>query len=279
MTTPLPVGLARVKYIDSHPNLMCGRTLLAVLVSISFLLTALSGAVDANLAAEPTGGIAAEGNRATFLKTVDVLIEVKDEKATGAGRYMLFNPSNETEFLTICFDSGTISSNVSVNKDGVRVAVEQGAITSYLNYYWGEVFDVAVYPNTHTNITVDWEFDIIERSGTQYTDRTNYVARYLIIGTAGWNHSIERVNVTFHLDSSHFKSYSANSGFKAYTMDVGVALAYEFTDFDLQEEEIVVRGDSFIWNIGAMSCIILFIVTGIVGVALYLGIRKREKRD
>jgi hypothetical protein len=279
MTAPLPVGLARVKYIDSHPNFMSGRILLAVLVSISFILTALAGAVDANLAAEPTGGIAAEGNRATFLRTADVLIEMKDETATGAGRYMLFNPSNVTEFLTICFDSGTISSNVTVNKNGFRVVAEPGAITSHLRNYWGTVFEVAVGPGTHANITVDWEFDIIERGGTQYTDRTSYVARYLIIGTAGWNHSIDRVNVTFRLNSSHFRSYSANSGFKAYTMDGAAALTYEFTEFDLQEEEIVVRGDSFIWNIGAMSCIILFIVAGIVGVALYLWIRKREKGD
>ncbi len=59
------------------------------------------------------GAIGNEGYR-TYLKDVNISIDLHEERADGKGYYMFFNPGNETEDLNIFFDPSYYADNCRI---------------------------------------------------------------------------------------------------------------------------------------------------------------------
>ena len=265
---------------------MRGRMKFIAMINGLCLLLIIGQPVTANIGAEPAGGIAGEGNYLTYLKNVRTFLIIEDESANGTGYYTIYNPSNETENLTICFDPGTQRTNVTVMVDGSYVNHYIGGIKSdYLVHTWmenesyrGNLFNVTIHPKSFSNITIEWNFGIIEGSRTLYTKRTSYIARYLIIGYAGWNHTIDNVEVTFRLNSSHFDEFSLSSGNNTPYDSNGVTIIqYQFTDFDMEEYELVILGDSYTVDLRVRNYT-YYVLAGIISTIIVVGIFYYRKK-
>ncbi|MCK5397653.1 MAG: hypothetical protein KAJ33_05335 [Thermoplasmata archaeon] len=222
-----------------------------------------------DVAAEPAGGVALDGNHQTYLKNVYVFLNIENfdtgidyfnlqnSAGTGIGYYTIYNPSNKAEELNICFDPGWDFNDVSVFADGSLVESYEGRVTTNYYYrhaqqtrtYYGTCFNLIISPHSEINLTVKWKFDPVGYRWNYHNDNITmqHIARYKIIGVAGWNHSIESVDVTFRIDSNHFDNMTTWSFWgmneTRYTSGSATYVQFHRSDFDIDELDVWVSGD------------------------------------
>ena len=201
-----------------------------------------------DVAAEPAGGVASEGAHQTYLKNVYVFLDVEDTNGTGVGYFTIHNPSDVPEEFTICFDPGHERTGAYVTVDGKSVDTYEDRITTLRNEtYHGICFDNTFGPSSTSNITIRWGFSILEykiRSDNNIT--VNHLAKYKIIGYAGWNHSIETVDVTFRINSDHFNDlrvWAFGLDETRYVKYGATFIKFHCSDFWIDELKIVIIGD------------------------------------
>jgi len=243
----------------------------ASLLSLCILLSSCIS-VKADLAATPATSIGISNNNSTFLKTVDVNLEVYSDVTICRGTFIIFNPSNITENLQICFDPGHNAQNYTVYVNNVVWTTTRGSmISAYYDYlYNGVLFNISINPLTETTIVIDWTFSSTSGSGGIYWKETRYEVNYLIIGTAGWNHTIDNVNVTFKLKSNHFKDYTSNYQPSSVEFNDGTELHFNYVNFSYEQLEISIDGDTITYNICLIGIVIGVVIIAVIGIIFYM---------
>ncbi len=206
-------------------------------ITICFLPVITSGDV-APRPIPPSGlGSAGENNYTTYLKYVNVTMDLYGDISRGYGKFILYNPSNQPENITLFFDPGYEPKNCTIHVDGVDVDtwVDEIEVTTERPYIPGDrysviLFNVSSNPHSEHTVSISWETNssktyyysktyVDESSVPHYYrlyQRTEWVMYYLIISRSGWNEPIEEVNVTFDIHSVEFYNYTQHMTSKEY---------------------------------------------------------------
>ena len=155
-------------------------------------------------------------NISTYLRYVDVHIQVHDHKALCNGSFVLSNPSNGSESLELYFDPGVPVHNPSVQVDGNKtdyIIEDLGRTTS--NFWARDVvsFTLPIMEQSEARVELSWEMETSTSWHGQIgplpfgNKGKNWEISYLIIATSAWDHNIEDVNLTFDIRSQHFQDY------------------------------------------------------------------------
>jgi hypothetical protein len=250
----------------------------AFIISLCILLSTCIN-VKADIAATPATSIGISNNNSTYLKSVDVNLEVYSDVTICRGTYIIHNPSNITENLQVCFDPGHNAQNYTVYVNNVVWTTTRGSmISAYYDYlYDGVLFNLSVNPFTETSVVIDWTFSSTSGSGGIYSSVTRYEVNYLIIGTAGWNHTIDNVNVTFKLKSNHFKDYTSNCQPTSVEFNDGTELHFNYVNFSYEQLEISIDGDTITYNICLIGIVIWIVIIAVIWI-IYIKLKKANNR-
>lgn len=185
--------------------------------------------------AYPEAGFGPKKTFNTYLKDVNVTIDLYKDYADGYGEFILSNPSNQSEFLELFFDPGIRSKETNITINGEAVDTNNVILSDeHYNYYdfhreaYGvPIFNVSIDSNSSVTINIDWVMDT-KGTYTQFypadgssQSTTSWEVSYLIIGPSScedessncidsWNKSIENVCVSFDVHCQEFNNYTAN---------------------------------------------------------------------
>lgn len=184
----------------------------------------------------PEAGFGTNITYNTYLKNVDVEIDLYKEYANGHGEFTLSNPSNSSEFLELYFDPGvdSIQTNVTINDEKITTK-KQFIDYEHFEFYNGHsdkpevtVFNCSISSYSSLIINIDWVMDVKTvythfdtQTGDVESKTTSWTVNYLIIGPStcdneltpcieSWNRSIDNVCVSFDVHCEEFKDYSTN---------------------------------------------------------------------
>lgn len=209
---------------------------IAILVLISMnpvVLGNFSIISDQNLVSSQ-GIVDSDGHR-TYIKEVNITIDLFEERVIGEGRFILFNPGNESERLKLFFDPSYYADDCSISVDGIDMELiemelerdhygEFDGENSFFYFYETDpypvcVLDVNVPANDSIVMDVDWRTEpyvvYYEESsmgkdeipmGEEYykTKTTDWGNSYLVFSNSSWPEPIETFDLTYISHSGKF---------------------------------------------------------------------------
>lgn len=230
-----------------------------VLVISGLVFTASTNSADIVPTPINTGiGIPGSANCSTYLKEVDVTLDLYKNHSEGNGKFILENPSDQRENLTLFFDPSHEPKNCEVFVDGEEVEIWKKMLNlSYyekndlINPYNVVFFEVSIKPEQAKNVSIGW--DMASSNLRTYIDQyyisysRDWQVSYMIISREGWEEPIERVNVKIDVHSQCFQEADISTGdadsFVRKENSDGFSTIYvNYTDWYESNQKITIDG-------------------------------------
>lgn len=202
-----------------------------------------------------TGSLGTTLNVNTFLKEVNVSIDLNADYSDGKGSFVLENPSNISENLELYFDPGSEIFEPLVNINGIIIPTREEYITetAYSDIIYPDynvtVFDVSIESHSTINITIYWKTPsqryYYPSNPILSGNSTTWEMSYFIIGKSCWNHSIDKVDVTFNILCDEFRNYyTSELPHSIEESNSTISISYHYDDFSYDNKMLTITGKS-----------------------------------
>ena len=258
------------------------RKLMILAISM-LLMIQLSTGVEGDTGPDPNylTSLTAMGETLdSFLDVVNVTMVVEEKTAFGTGSFLITNPSDEWENITLVFDPGADTFDMEVKIGGKTLEFEYVEYDNFYGerwYVYGIRFNISIPPNNSSIADLTWKYDVDQDYHKNFFDYKNRRVEYLIIGMIGWSRPISEISVRFIMDKELYPNpakYSSelttefedNNAIYEYNKknfsDDRLLLQIVFIDYDSSFNPVLYDFQLFI--------IMGFVLLGVGGIAFYI---------